>query len=186
MSFTESLSHNQTKCVSLNDKSCMVRPTLIDLNPVELKYYPFMISLDECNGSCNVLSPKICVQEEIEGINIKVFNMITNKNEAKAITKHIYCNCKYKLSSTTCNSNQIWNNKTCRCECKNYRKCQKDYSWNPRKCTCENTKYLKTISNDSKIACDEIISVMDIVLTKMTNTIAKNVTNTSSINYSKK
>ena len=65
-------------------------------------------------------------------------------------------------------------------------KCQKDYSWNPSKCTCENTKYLKTSSNDSKIACDEIISVMDIVLTKMTNTIAKNVTNTSSINYSKK
>ena len=36
----------------------MVRPTLIDLNPVELKYYPFMISLDKCPGSCNVLSPK--------------------------------------------------------------------------------------------------------------------------------
>ena len=25
---------------------------LIDLSPVELKYYPFMITLDKCNGSC--------------------------------------------------------------------------------------------------------------------------------------
>ena len=27
-------------------------PFLIDLSPVELKYYPFMITLDKCNGSC--------------------------------------------------------------------------------------------------------------------------------------
>ena len=47
-----------------NDETCMVRPILIDLNPVELKYYPFMISLDKCTGSCNILSPKICVSKE--------------------------------------------------------------------------------------------------------------------------
>ena len=39
------------KCMSLNDKPCMIRPTLINLKPVELKYYPFMNSLDKCNGS---------------------------------------------------------------------------------------------------------------------------------------
>ena len=43
-----------TKYLSLNDEPCMIRPTLIDLNPVELKYYPFMISLHKCSGSCNV------------------------------------------------------------------------------------------------------------------------------------
>ena len=31
--FNESLA---SKCLHLNDKPCMVRPTLIDLNPVEL------------------------------------------------------------------------------------------------------------------------------------------------------
>ena len=51
--------------------------------------------------------------------------MITNKNEAKTMTKHIPCDCKCKFNSTTCNSNQKWNNKTCQCECKNYRKCKK-------------------------------------------------------------
>ena len=33
-----------TKCLFLNGEPCMVRPTIIDMNPVELKYYPFMIS----------------------------------------------------------------------------------------------------------------------------------------------
>ena len=47
LSFSKSLA---TKCLSLNDEPCMVRPTLIDLNHVELKYYPFMISLDKRNG----------------------------------------------------------------------------------------------------------------------------------------
>ena len=56
LSFPTSLA---TKCLFLNDKPCMVRPTLIDLNSVELKYYPFMISLNKCNGSCNFLSLKI-------------------------------------------------------------------------------------------------------------------------------
>ena len=40
-SFSESLA---TKYLSLNDEPCMIRRTLIDLNPVELKYYPLMIS----------------------------------------------------------------------------------------------------------------------------------------------
>ena len=65
------------KCLSLNDKSCMV--TLIDLNPVELKYFPFTIRLDKRNRSCNVLSPQICVPKKKKDINVKVFNMITNK-----------------------------------------------------------------------------------------------------------
>ena len=61
----------------------MVRSTLIDMNSNELKYYPFMISLNKCAETCNVLSPKICVPKETKDINVKVFNMITNKDEAK-------------------------------------------------------------------------------------------------------
>ena len=53
-----------TKCLFLNDEPCMVRPTIIDMNPVELKFYPFMVSLNKCTGSCNVLSPKIHVQKK--------------------------------------------------------------------------------------------------------------------------
>ena len=78
----------------------MVRPSLIDLNPVELKYYPFMFSLYKCTGSCNVLSPKICVPKETKDISVKAFNMIRNKNEAKTMTKQISCDCKCKFNST--------------------------------------------------------------------------------------
>ena len=73
----------------------MIRPTFIDLKPVEIKYYKFMISLDKCSGSCNILSTKISVTKETKDINIKAFNMITNKNEAKTMTKHISWDCKY-------------------------------------------------------------------------------------------
>ena len=68
----------------------MIRPFLIDLNPVELKYYPFMISLNKCNGSCNSvndISMKICVPSKTKDVNVKVFNMITNRNEAKTLVK---------------------------------------------------------------------------------------------------
>ena len=46
---------DQRKCVSLKDEPCIIKPTLIDLNPVQLKYCLFMISLGKYNGSCIAL-----------------------------------------------------------------------------------------------------------------------------------
>ena len=106
-------------------------PSLIDLNSVGLNYHSFMISLDKCNRSCNSvddLSAKICVPNKAKSVNVKVFNMATKINETKILTKHISCDCKRKFDSATCNSNQKWNNETCRCKCKDYHKCKKDYS----------------------------------------------------------
>ena len=65
-----------TKCLFLNYEPCKVRPTLIDLSLVELKYYPFMISLNEYTGDCKC-------SEKTKDINVKAFNMITSKNELK-------------------------------------------------------------------------------------------------------
>ena len=70
-SFSGSLA---TKCVCLSNETCMARPTLIDLNPSELNYYPFTISLDTCNGSCNVfdnVSTKICVPSKTKDVTVK-------------------------------------------------------------------------------------------------------------------
>ena len=47
-----------TKCPFLNNKPCKVRPTLFDLNPVKLKYYLSMISLNKCTGSSKICVPK--------------------------------------------------------------------------------------------------------------------------------
>ena len=76
----------------------MVRPTPIDLNPVKHIYYPFMIILDKCSGSCNPvddLSTEICIPIKTKDVNVKVFNMITRRNEA--------CDCKFKFNNTTFN-----------------------------------------------------------------------------------
>ena len=51
-------------CVSMNNQPCMVRPTLVDLNPSELYYYPFTIIMDRCDGSCSTVKDPggiICV-----------------------------------------------------------------------------------------------------------------------------
>ena len=41
LSFRESLA---TNCLFSNDEPCMVRATIINMNPAEVKYFPFMIS----------------------------------------------------------------------------------------------------------------------------------------------
>ena len=72
-------------------------------------YYPFIINLDRCNGSCNVLgdpSGRICVTNKTKDVNINAFNMITRINETKALTKYISCKCKY-------NSYEKCNNEKC-------------------------------------------------------------------------
>ena len=61
LSFSGSLTR---KCVSLNDKQCTVISKFINLNPFETEYYQSMVGLDKCSGSCNVLSPEICISKK--------------------------------------------------------------------------------------------------------------------------
>ena len=100
--------------------------------------------------------------------------MVTKINEAKAMVKHISCDYKCKLDSTTLTSNQKWNNKTSLCD---HRTRKKYYSWNPSICISENGEYLKSVADDSVIVCDVII-VADSVSTNVTNTVSANVTST--------
>ena len=44
--------------------------------------------------------------------------MIPGINESKTLTKGISCECKCKLDSRKCNSNQKWNIDKCRYECR--------------------------------------------------------------------
>ena len=46
LSFNGSLA---TKFMPLNNEQCMIKPNLIDLNPVEFKYYQLMISFNIIN-----------------------------------------------------------------------------------------------------------------------------------------
>ena len=107
LSFSGILASN---CVSLNNEPWII----LDLNPIKLNYYSFMISLENWDGSCNVdeIIYKKCLQGETTDINATVFNMI-RITEAKTFVKHISCHCKRRFNSTTCNWNQKSNNDKC-------------------------------------------------------------------------
>ena len=64
--------------MSLNNEPYMTRLTLIDLKPVKFHYFPFMNSLDKCDGSSTkVYAPS----KTTKGVNVKVFNMITTQQK---------------------------------------------------------------------------------------------------------
>ena len=76
----------ETKRLSLNNEPCMTRPTLIDLNPLELNYHLLMVSLDKCHGSCNAvddLFTKKYAPSKIKNVNVEVVNVIIRINEIK-------------------------------------------------------------------------------------------------------
>ena len=57
LSFGRSLA---TKCVSLNYETCLIQPTLIDLNSVDLNHFSSMISLDKFSGCFNFVDDFDC------------------------------------------------------------------------------------------------------------------------------
>ena len=81
---------------------------------------------------------KVCVPNKAEDLNLSGFNMITGINESKALTWHIWCECKCRFDGGKYNSNQWWNKNKCRCECKKCDVCEKDYVWNLATCNREN------------------------------------------------
>ena len=124
---------NHTKCVSLCNQKCEIQPTIINLQPneycQEFHYYPFLVKLDRCFGSCNTvidLSNKICIPNKIGKLNLTVFNMITGINESKTLTKRLSCELTVDLMEKNVIQNQWWNNYKCRCECKKNHVCEKD------------------------------------------------------------
>ena len=69
--FYISKKHDSTHFCCLFLKS--LKAFSVSLDPIELNYYPFMISLDKRNRGCNVaddLSTKICVPDETKVIVI--------------------------------------------------------------------------------------------------------------------
>ena len=81
-----------------------------------MHYYPFAVNLGRCVGSCNTLndlSDKVCVPNKTKDLNWSMFNMSTEINESKKLTKCISCGCTCKFDGKKYNSDECW------CECKN-------------------------------------------------------------------
>ena len=112
----------------------------------------------------------MCVSNEIEDLNLHVFNMITGINESITLTKHISWKFDCKFDSKKCNWNQKWNNDKCQCECKNlkeHRVCKKCYFWNSARCSFENGKYAEIIIGDTVGISDEIINTTKLLQHKL-------------------
>ena len=119
------------ECLSvINRKS---RPKILDVNEAvgEALFYPYNVLVNKCSGSCNTLNDpmaRICVPKIIKNVNMKVYNFLWHES----------CKCVCRLNSSVCNSKQIWNSDTCRCDCNEdfagIINCTKGYMWNPSAC----------------------------------------------------
>ena len=58
------------------------------------------------------------------------------------------CKCVCRLNSSVCNSKQICDSNTCRCDCNEdfagIINCNKGYTWNPSTCECQCDKWCKS------------------------------------------
>ena len=137
---------NSSEFLSLINRECMTRPKILDVNKGigEALFYPHNVLVNKCSGSCNTLDnpmSKICVPKIIKNVNMKVYNFLMRLNETRNVLWHESCKCVCKLNSTVCNSKQIWNSDTCRCDCNEdfagIISCDKGYTWNPSTCECQ-------------------------------------------------
>ena len=148
---------NTLECSFVINRKCMPRPKILDVNEGvgETLFYPYNVLVNKCSGSCNTLddlAAKICVPNIIKNVNVKVYNSLMRLNESLNVLWHESCKCICRLNSSVCNSRQIWNSDTCRCDCNNdlagIINCTKGYMWNPSTCEsqcdmwCEPGQYL--------------------------------------------
>ena len=138
---------NSLECVSMSNQYYKARTKTLVVNNNEPVFYPYGIKVNKCSRSCNGINDpyaKLCVPDIIKNINLKVFNLMQIINETRHIIWHETCKCVGKLTSSICNSRQIWNEGQCRCEYKEYLIDKEIYDkgsiWNPSNCMCEYDK----------------------------------------------
>ena len=90
---------------------------------------------------------KLRIPDIIKRVNMQVYNFLMMLNEARSVLWHEKCKCVCRLNSSVCNSKQIWNSDTCRCDCNedvaSIINCTKGYTWNPSTCECQNDMWCK-------------------------------------------
>ena len=134
------------ECVSVTNQKCMPRPKILGVNQGvgEALFYLYNVLVNKCSASCNTLDDpmaKLCVPNIIKRVNMKVYNFFMRLNEARNVLWHESCKCVCRLNSSICNSKQIWNSDTCKCDCNEdfarIMTSNKGYMWNPSTYACE-------------------------------------------------
>ena len=76
-------SKEHIKCISLNNRPCQARPTLVNINSNKCLFYPFTVSVKYC-GSCTVIDDpyaRVCIPDKVKNMGIKLFNLMWRVNE---------------------------------------------------------------------------------------------------------
>ena len=146
ISFFSIIKTKALEYVSVTNQECMPRPKILDVNEGvgEALFFPYNVLVNKCSGSCETLDnpvAKMCVPNIIKRITMKVYNFLMRLNKTRNVLQHESCKCVCRLNSSVCNSKQIWNSDTCRCDCNDdfagIINCTKGYTWNPSTCACE-------------------------------------------------
>ena len=140
------------ECLFVINQECRPRPKILDVNEGigEALFYPYNVQVNKCSGSCNTLDnpmSKICVPNIIKNVNMKVYNFLMMLNETRNTLWQESCKCVCRLNSSVCNSKEIWNCDTCKCD---YNEdfvgiinCTKGDTWNPSTCECQYDTWCK-------------------------------------------
>ena len=142
------------ECVSVINRKCMPRPKILDVNEGvgEALFYPYNVLVNKCSKSCNTFdnpTAKLCVPDIVKRVNMQLYNFLMMLNETRNVLWHESCKCVCKLNSSICNSKQVWNGDTCRCDCNEdfagIINCTKGYTWNPSTCQCQCDTWCKPV-----------------------------------------
>ena len=84
------LKENALECLSVNNRECMPRPKILDINEGVDKalFYPYNVQVNKCSGSCNTLEDpmaRLCVPNIIKNVNMKVYNFLMRLNETRNV-----------------------------------------------------------------------------------------------------
>ena len=140
------------ECVSVVNQKFTPRPKILDVNEgvCGVLSYPYNVLVNKCSRSCNTLDEpmaKLHVPNIVKTVNMKVYNFLMRLNETRNVLWHESCKCVCRLNSSVCNSKQIWNSDTCRCDCNEdfagIINCDKGCTWNPSTCECQYDMWCK-------------------------------------------
>ena len=68
--------------VSLNNRPCQTRLTLVDINSNETLFYPFTVIVNKSGGNCNAVDDpyvSVCVAGKVKNMSVRVFNLTSRE-----------------------------------------------------------------------------------------------------------
>ena len=165
---------NALESVSVVNQKCMPRPKMFNVNE----------GIGEALFTLEDPMARLCVPKIIKNVNMKFYNFLMMLNETRNVLWHESCKCVCKLNSSVCNSKQMWNSDTCRCDCNEdfagIINCAKGYTWNPstyeyncdiwckpgqyldhKNCVCKNKLVGRVIEECTSVINETIINNKD-------------------------